>query len=769
MYLKRLEIQGFKTFAQKTVVEFPEKTKNHNPLTVIVGPNGSGKSNIADAIRWCLGEQSMKQLRGKKTEDIIFSGSEGRSRSGFAEVTMIFENEDKALKTDFAEVAITRRLYRDGESDYMLNGQSARLQDIQLLLAEAGVGQRSYAVIGQGMIDHVLVSSPEERKMFFDDATGVRGLQMRRHQSLLKLEKSAINLAEVQMVLDELEPRLNMLKRQVKRLEEREKVTAELKTVSLEYFQGKWAELENEKKAIAGKLGGMDERVNAKRAELAAGDKKLAEFEIQEVGKADGAGSGMGELQSAYKKAQGDLAEARKAQVMAEREVELAKVRAQSSWAPLPLQDIVSEVKFIAESHSSLLDKLKAVKTVEEIRLLEKEVEESWSRSKKLRDRLVKPSPEDFKADPVAVAAVETAHTAVILAESEVKKTEAAMDAKAKEASAAKSEIFAFQRTLRVLQTELMALEQARNSSQIEMARVETKQDSLKQEAREGMGAEVDFSSTLSNPLLSSITLSELYDRMLKLRRQVEMIGGIEPSVVAEHAEVSERFTFLSTQLLDLRSAIASTEKIVDELDKEIHAQSERALKDINHEFQKYFKILFGGGSCSLMKVEIDDADPDGIAPVSGFDASPLLSKEGQGEVVSSDLVTARVKARREAIIGIDIQATPPGKRLKALNLLSGGERALTSIALLCAIMATNPSPFVVLDEVDAALDEANTVRFANILNELRERTQFIVVTHNRATMEKGDTLYGVSMGGDGVSKLLSVKIEDVVTDGARR
>lgn len=136
---------------------------------------------------------------------------------------------------------------------------------------------------------------------------------------------------------------------------------------------------------------------------------------------------------------------------------------------------------------------------------------------------------------------------------------------------------------------------------------------------------------------------------------------------------------------------------------------------------------------------------------------------------MTADIVTSRVKARREAIIGIDIQATPPGKRLKALNLLSGGERALTSIALLCAIMATNPSPFVVLDEVDAALDEANTVRFANILNELRERTQFIVVTHNRATMEKGDTLYGVSMGGDGVSKLLSVKIEDVVTDGARR
>jgi len=759
MYLKRLEIQGFKTFAQKTVLEFLPPKSGSNALTVVVGPNGSGKSNIADAIRWCLGEQSMKQLRGKKTEDIIFSGSEGRSRSGFAEVTMIFDNEDKTMKTDFSEVAITRRLYRDGESDYLLNGNSTRHSDIQLLLAEAGVGQRSYAVIGQGMIDHVLTSSPEDRKTFFDDATGVRGLQIRRHQSLLKLEKSAVNLAEVQMLLDELEPRLNMLRRQVKKLEEREKVTAELKTVSLEYYRGKWAELETERRAITRRLDEMDVQVNAKRTELASGDKKLAEYELSETqkGGVSNPATGMGGLQDAYKRAQGTLAEARRAHVMAEREIELAKVRAQSSWSPLPLQDIVAEVKMLADSHESLLKKLKAVTTVEEIRVLEKEVEESLSRSRKLRDRLVKPNPEDFKVDPAALAEVHSKADAIKLAEAEVRRAEQAMDAKAKEASTAKSEIFAFQRTLRVLQTELMALEQSRGTIQIDMARIETKQDSLKQEAREGMGTDLDFSlNPLNNPQIThSIThLSELYERMLRLRRQVEMIGGIEESVVTEHAEVAERYTFLSEQVVDLRSAITSTEKIVDELDREIQAQSERALKEINHEFQKYFKVLFGGGSCSLMKVEVEAEDREGgvLNPAQ----EPVVDD------MTSDLVTSRVRARREAVIGIDIQATPPGKRLKALNLLSGGERALTSIALLCAIMHTNPSPFVVLDEVDAALDEANTVRFANILNELRERTQFIVITHNRATMEKGDTLYGVSMGGDGVSKMLSVKIEDV-------
>lgn len=763
MYLKRLEIQGFKTFAQKTVVEFPGKSAKNSSgklLTVVVGPNGSGKSNIADAIRWCLGEQSMKQLRGKKTEDIIFSGSEGRSRSGFAEVTMLFENEDKAMKTEFAEVAITRRLYRDGESDYLLNGQSARLQDIQLMLAEAGVGQRSYAVIGQGMIDHVLVSSPEERKHFFDDATGVRGLQIRRHQSLLKLEKSAINLAEVQMLLDELEPRLNLLRRQVKKLEEREKVAAELKAVSEKYFTYKWAELSHEKVGFAGKLEEASKRVAAKTAELTEGDKKLAELEKKEVGSGEsGVGSGVGALQAAYKAAQGKLADARRRGVSAEREIELAKVRAQSSWSPLPLQDIVSEISTITGSHEALLKRLKAVKTVEEIRELEREVEAAFERSKKLRDRLVKPNPADFAADPLHLAAVKQAEADILSAEGEVKKAEVAMDAEAKVASAAKGEVFAFQRTLRTLQTELMTLEQAKTSLQIDMARVETREESLKQEAREALGYDFDFSA--HKLLTTNYNLSEAYDAMLRLRRQVEMIGGIEESVVTEHKEVSERFTFLSEQTTDLRSAIASTEKIVDELDREIHGQSERALKEINAEFQKYFKVLFGGGSASLMKVELDEEE-GGEGGVEGTVAEVP-------EDITADIVADRVRARKEATIGIDIQATPPGKKLKALNLLSGGERALTSIALLCAIMATNPSPFVVLDEVDAALDEANTVRFANILNELCKRTQFIVITHNRATMEKADTLYGVTMGNDGVSALLSVKIDDIETGNSAR
>src|SRR3989344_8159814 len=161
MYLSKLSVQGFKTFAKKTSLSFLPPAADRYPLTSIVGPNGSGKSNLADAIRWVLGEQSMKLLRGKKSEDIIFSGSEGRGRSGFAEVALTFNNEDGAMPVDFSEITITRRLYRSGESEYLLNGAVARLADIQLLLAQANVGQKSYSVGGPGMVVPHCVSTPD--------------------------------------------------------------------------------------------------------------------------------------------------------------------------------------------------------------------------------------------------------------------------------------------------------------------------------------------------------------------------------------------------------------------------------------------------------------------------------------------------------------------------------------------------------------------------------------------------------------------------------
>ncbi|MEK7632885.1 MAG: AAA family ATPase [Patescibacteria group bacterium] len=763
MYLSRMEIQGFKTFAQKTSLVFPGPKTGDHAVTVVVGPNGSGKSNIADAIRWCLGEQSMKLLRGKTAQDIIFSGSEGRGRSGFAEVSLTFDNSDKSLNVSFAEVVITRRLYRDGESEYLLNGQTVRLSDIQLLLAEAGVGQRSYSVIGQGMIDQVLSATPEERKIFFDDATGVRGLQIKRHQALLKLQKSAENLADVEMVLRELEPRLSLLRRQVKRLNDREVVASELKALSAAYYGTMWWNGIDERSAIEARQKSAATLVATKKAELDARDTELAALEKAQVPSSSTDADSMQALQSEYKKAQQDLADARRAHFTLERELELAKVKSQSTWAPLPLPDIIAEVKDVSVAHESLLGRLKAVTNLADLASIIADLDGISTRSKKLRDRLTRPNPEDFTPSPESIAAIANALTAVRTAEDSVKRAEVSMDAKAKASVTATSEVFAVQKDVRRLQQELSGLEGQANAVAIDLARVETRLEGLKKEIEDATSESAESIMNVA-PTERIVDIGPTHDRILRLRHQLELIGGIDESVMKEFAEAEERSTFLTTQVTDLRSAIGSTEKVIDELDEQIRAQSDVAFKNIATEFQKYFAILFGGGRCSLVKLTKEELAVD---EDNGQGAEAELVHHDDVDTLES--IAKRVQERKDSVVGIDIQATPPGKRLKALNLLSGGERALTSIALVSAIMATNPAPFVVLDEVDAALDEANTVRFANIINELRKLTQFIVITHNRATMEKADVLYGVTMGDDGASKLLSVKLEDYVSEETAR
>jgi chromosome segregation protein len=768
MYLTRLEVQGFKTFAAKTSVDFPRGRNEGRALTVIVGPNGSGKSNLADAIRWCLGEQSLKLLRGKKAEDIIFSGSEGKSRAGFAEVSMTFDNADKSMKLDFAEVVITRRLYRDGESAYLVNGSPSRLNEIQLLLAEAGVGQRSYAVIGQGMIDHVLTATPEERKIFFDDAMGVRGFQLKRHQALLKLQKSAENLSEVEMLLTELEPRVASLKRQVDRLNKRAAVEAELHTVQHDYYSSQWWSLAAEQSAVESRLTKARDLVSAKHLELQAGDAKLDQLSAIESTPTS-IDTGLQLLQTSYKSSQQVLADARRAHFVAERELELSKVRAQSTWSPLPLHEIIAEVGTLAEAHRDFATRLRAATSLAEVVIIAEEIDTISAKSTKLKDRLVKPNPADFVATPEQLTALSTSQNLIIQAEKQVKSAEHAMDNFRIQESAQKNEAFTLQRQLRVVQQELSSLESSANSVQIHLARVETRREGLERELVDAVGEDAAKIIKQTKPLVIIAETTELHDRLLHLKHQLEMIGGIDEEVMKEYTSTNERFSFLSEQVKDLRAAIKSTEKVIDELDDQIRQQSETSFATINAEFQKYFKVLFNGGSCSLVKMSQDEVARE--IKINLDRALDDIAKDKVEEDFNESItdIKARVADRAEAVAGIDIQATPPGKKLKSLGLLSGGERALTSIALVSAIMATNPSPFVVLDEVDAALDEANTVRFANILGELQKLTQFIVITHNRATMEKADMLYGVTMGGDGLSKLLSVSLEDMVDSTTAR
>ncbi len=759
MHLKRLHIHGFKTFANKTALDFLPPTKTRCPITAVVGPNGSGKSNLSDAIRWVLGEQSMKMLRGKKSEDIIFSGSEGKGRSGMAEVVLHFDNTDGAMPIEFSEVEITRRLYRDGTSEYLLNDKRVRLSDIHLLLAQANVGQRSYSVVSQGMIDHILVSTPEERKAFFDDATGVKQFQIKRHEGVLKLKRTYENLREVEMVLQEIEPRLRSLKRQVSRLEKRGVVEEELFAKECQYYGSVWWTLHNDLRAAR-----IDTQMIKQQVQLDKTELETLEKESLKVAKHDeqGEDAGLVELQRRYRDVQKLRTKNREEQFQTEKEIELTKVRAQSNWAPLPLTKIVQELK-------DLTNGLKGLRSLKEITALIKQIDTLFSRSKSLLGKLERPNPEDIKTDPKLITRLKELKSERAGVDKKLSGLEKEIDGYAKKEKKVRSEFYEMQKVLREKQHELHALEGKQNSINITLARLEEREQALLREMGEFLKDRIVIvKKTPPETLLEQSQLDDLYPEIQRLRYKLEMIGGIDPEVIKEFEETKERFDFMDGQVSDLQGAITSTEKIINELDDRIEKQSKKVFASINKEFVRYFKILFGGGTCSLVKltrkdVEETDDPPDGVSPERAF------ADTGEEQREKEDAIASRLRKHRDRVVGVDIQATPPGKRMKALNLLSGGERALTSIALISAIMSVNPSPFVVLDEVDAALDESNTVRFAAILQELSEKSQFIIITHNRATMEQADVLYGVTMGDDGISNLLSVHLEDVTAGATAR
>jgi chromosome segregation protein len=289
MRIKRVVIHGFKTFANRTEFIFDPG------ITAVVGPNGSGKSNIVDAIRWCLGEQSFSLLRSKKTSDVIFAGSDKRSRLGMAEVSILLDNSGGEIPIDFAEVEITRRAYRDGDNEYLVNGQRVRLQDVAELLAQTGLGRRTYAVIGQGLIDKVLSLTPEERRMLFEEAAGITGYQAKRETTLKRLEATQQNLARVRDIIAELSPRLGHLKRQAERAREREQIAADLHTLLRDWYGYRWhttltnvnceqSETQRLKEAVnqrQGRLQQIAETIERLRGEQAALRNQLGDYHKQ--------------------------------------------------------------------------------------------------------------------------------------------------------------------------------------------------------------------------------------------------------------------------------------------------------------------------------------------------------------------------------------------------------------------------------------------------------------------------------------------------------
>ena len=872
MYLKRLEIKGFKSFADKTVLDFLSYKNNRYSITAVVGPNGSGKSNISDAVRWVMGEQSLKTLRGKKNEDVIFSGSTTKGQLSAAEVTMVLDNSDGKIMSDYPELTVSRRLYRSGEGEYLINNNQVRLMDVHLLLAQAQFAQHSYSVVGQGMIDRLLTVSPAERKDFLDEASGIKEFQIKQHQAQLKLTRTVENVTQAERLVLEVEPRLKILARQVKKLEQRQEVELKLRENQEQYYASIYLANKQELDGLNAVLGGVEtsyrqafkelEEVQAELSALArdtaadekdskaqdsvgqiiseqrrlleqiSKDKTSAQLKIfslekqifqdqseqnyrqvsglfaaqavlenkEKFGVVHGLVAELGEVEEKYQTALETAAGSYlSALVVASDEVaksaieflrnnrlgfatflplnkisprpadNLADVLKQPGVVGLAADIVKHDDKFsnifsfvfgqtVVVENLSVAQKIGIGKArmvtlpgdlVEKsgvmkggYKQIKKDALKFSSRLSWSKDRLVEYQGQ-INLEKEKIIELDGRYESTKEKVLELESKREAANSKTKLLKA-----FSLQETMQRKQNAVNEILGKRNDLKIQAAKLETKQGTFVEEIRAELNSTVEAILERQPPVVSFDKLAGVMSEIQKLKYQLSLIGGIDVEVVAEYEQTKERFDFLSEQIADLRAAMADLDKMILEMDDIMKKKRAASFKKIRKEFDRYIKILFGGGDGDIHEIY---GEPE---------------EEEDGEVgengVSGEVVEEKSKQKEKILTGIDISINPPGKKIKNINTLSGGERTLASIALICAILSYNPSPFVVLDEVEAALDEANTRRFAEIVAELSSQSQFIIITHNRVTMHAADALYGVVMNNDGISRLLSVKLDEV-------
>ncbi len=719
MYLKRLEIQGFKSFAKNAVLEFEQG------ITAIVGPNGSGKSNVADCLRWVLGEQSAKLIRGKKSDDVIFAGSDKKVRAGFAEATATFDNRDHKIPVDYSEVSIGRRVDRSGESEYLLNGNKVRLLDIVDLVLKSNIGTSRYTVIGQGTIDNMILSGPAEIKNLIDEASGVKTYYIRRDKTMRRLEQTAQNLMRAEDLIAELEPRVKSLRRQAKRMEARESIEQELKSYRQLHLAGQYWQLRQQSEAVAGELISVKQeakqetqaKVDDLQAQLTAAQAKYQETKAVAAGRQKTITDLEGQLNQLYKQLEQPQAADWKAS-----QQQLAQLDQNFS----SLQQAMSQT-----------DTTSLRQAAEQLVKLWEQYRQSWQQPGNTAVPL-----EDIKKQLVAVSSQKDSlmqeYNQLAVAESQAKL----------------SAEFLQQQVASAQQESGGSSRDRQTALEIDKAKLDTQLEAVVLEIRQILGDEI-LAIITDKPALPATV--EIIDKISKLQRQLELIGGVDELTLQEYHETEGRYTNLTTQVDDLKKSMDDLRSIMDELDQHIKTKFNEAFHKINTQFENYFRVLFNGGRAYLSLVK---AGEDPSAEDIEADAEAKEEQEPADQLRPEEKLLAKYEKGSLNIAGVDIRATPPNKKLATIQALSGGERALTSIALLCSLLACFPSPFVVLDEVDAALDEANTIRFGQILGTLAHQTQFITITHNRETMAQSNTLYGVTMGDDGISKLLSIKLE---------
>ncbi len=773
MYLKSLEISGFKSFAKKIDLKFDSS------ISAIVGPNGSGKSNVAEAFRFVLGEQSIKSLRGKRGEDLIFNGTNSSAQLNRASVKIVFDNSNKFLDIDYDEVSIERVVHRDGVNQYFINRSLVRLKDITELLAGANIGSSGHHIISQGEADRILNVNSQERKTIIEEALGLKIYQYKRIVSEKKLQKVAENIEAVQSLRRENAPHLKFLRKQVEKVQKSLEMREELKNLYQEYFKREdyylryWNnKLENDKKPLVNELSKLDEKLNQTRALLKtqkAPDEKsqkliIYEQELSELrNKKDNLNLRLGRIE-------GTISALKIIQPKFEKKI-------------LEKDFSLEELKNFEEKLDAQIELAESLEDVNQIRTILKRIKQLFSQfifshlelensngqkgGNTIDDQNVKLKKLEKEEGEVKVE-IKKAETEEqqILAQYRSLKLEIEKEKDSnRDAELAVFEITAQQSEIR---SKLNSLKN--QEDKIVIDNEEYKKELTEAYILAGRDAvqfqQIELKDENGKILNQLDCVNEERSLQIERRKKLERIkirvedlgGGSGEDVIKEYEETQKRDEFLTNEIGDLEKSAEDLTLLINELKEKIDTEFKNGLLKIDAQFKDFFVLMFGGGKASLKLIKEQKIKRKKESDLS-LSEEDLIAEVEEQEKREGDPNTVSQYGQE----GIEVDVSLPNKKIKGLQMLSGGERSLTSIALLFAMSQVNPPPFIILDETDAALDEANSKKYGDMIENLSKSSQLILITHNRETMARANILYGVTMGSEGTSKLLSVHFDEAV------
>ncbi|MCB0861111.1 MAG: AAA family ATPase [Solirubrobacterales bacterium] len=771
MYLRSVTMKGFKSFPEKTELAFSPG------VSVIVGPNGSGKSNITDAVLWALGEQSPGAIRGTSMQDVISVGGKNVGARSEAEVEVVIDNSEGQLGDEFSEISIIRRLNRDGDGGYWLNGARCRLTDIIELLSDANLGREMHSVISQGRVDSIVHSKPRERRMLIEEAAGLGKFRKRRRRSELKLMATRDNLDRALDVEREARKALRPLKQQANSAEigariERQELELKSRLVAEELRFGE-ARLEQARAAAekARKVrDGLEKESAAVSTRRRAAEERFAERDRERTaiwGILNGLRSGQEKvaIEASRISEQGrrvavrleelrlemapltlDVGESGSASERARRLVdELGEVDAGLATAAEGLRQARAEgpeskrLKALADVHKG------AERATTHARRAESLLGERH------RERLGEKMAEvENLATLIGALEGSAGETGQAIRE-RVSRAERTVIGDQGDADEISAELKACSDLEIEIQGKLRAVAEQVTGAEVEAAHLgDRRAEAAGELARISEKLEIEIPEPEEE--LDDEEREQIERRLSNLRTRRERLGPVNPLAKKEYEEALEHVEQLVAQREDTERAMRELEGVIRDIDAEIKRSFDETFEATATNFEEMIAQLFPGGSGRLRSVD--------LRPVPKPAAEGEEAESGEEEVEEED----GPRTPNESDFGVELEVTPQGKRMRQMSLLSGGEKAMTALAFVFAVFLARPCPFYILDEVEAALDDANINRFLELVRRFSDRTQFVIVTHQKLTMDAADVLYGVSMGGDGVTKVISRRLPKGVT-----